>query len=143
MIRFEDNAEADTFVEAVRAHRTFHGKLVTPTEEETAQGIGDGFSYADTNAEAIAMWADPTKMCECHPPWKLPNPMHKEQGLQCNPARSAKFGWLVCTNVVDGKVCAKPHPHQFQHPKNLLNPDETSQTRLYCLGFRADRKAGA
>jgi len=135
MIRFEDNAEADTFVEAARGGTVMHS-----VPSQAAEGE---YEIKMSNAEAIAMWADPTKMCECHPPWKLPNPMHKEQGLQCNPARSAKFGWLVCTNVVDGKVCAKPHPHQFQHPKNLLNPDETPQTRLYCLGFRADRRAGA
>lgn len=135
MLRFEDNAEADAFVEAVQGGTVMHS-----LPSSTAEGE---YEIKMTDAEATAMWADPTKMCECHPPWKLPNPMHKEQGLQCNPARSAKFGWLVCTNVVDGKMCAKPHPHQFQHPKNLLTPDETPQTRLYCLGFRADRKVGA
>lgn len=137
MLRIEDNAEAENFVKAIQDGYIMYSKPHPTLEGEVS------INKPTTEWEATAMWADPTKMCECHPPWKLPNPMHKELGLQCSPARSAKFGWLVCTNTIDGKMCAKPHPHQFQHPKNLLTPNETPQTRLYCLGFRADRKAGA
>lgn len=140
MLRIPDNTDAEAFVNAIRANHIFYG---TPAQEGDAFEPEMTYHNLDVAAEAVAMWADPTKLCECHPPWARPMPMAKGLGLSCNPAKSAKFGWLVCTNMVDGKMCAKPHGFQFQHPKNLLVPDETPQTRLYCLGFRADRKAGA
>lgn len=143
MLRIEDNAEAEAFVESVKAQYVFYGVPVSPTEEEAAQHIGEGHSFRDLHAEAVALWADPTKLCQCHPPYARPMPMAKGLGLSCSPVKSATYGWLVCTNMVDGKMCAKPHGFQFQHPKNLLVPNETKETRLYCLGFRADRKAGA
>jgi hypothetical protein len=131
MLRFEDNKEADAFVAAIKTSTAFYGYEVN---DGGLSDPNDTIRYAGTEAEAIAMWADPTKLCECHPPWKLPNPIAKgEPGLQCSPVRSLNYGWLVCPQ------CKKPHPHQFQHPRNLLNPEETPSNRTYCLGFRADR----
>lgn len=133
MLRFEDNKEADAFVKSAQDKTVFHGVVAEPSRDDVANGFSESFKYVTTAAEAVALWADPTKLCACHPPWKLPNHKEPSAGLQCNAVRSANYGWLVCGQ------CSKPHPHQFQHPKNLLVPDETPQTRDYCLGFRADR----
>lgn len=131
MISIPDNADAEAFVNAIKANHIFYG---VPAKEDDAFEPEMSYHALDVAAEAVALWADPTKMCECHPPWKLPNPLAKgDPGLQCNPARSLKYGWLVCPQP----GCSKPHPHQVQHPKNLLEgPDDP---RLYYLGFRADR----
>lgn len=131
MISIPDNKDAQAFVEAVQ-----NGEIVHSFKQTNEDG-SSSFGYRPLKAEAVALWADPTKLCECHPPWKLSNAKEPSVGLQCNPVRSMNYGWLVCSQ------CNKPHPHQVQHPKNLLNPDETPQTRDYYLGFKADRSKDA
>jgi hypothetical protein len=130
MLAIPDNADATAFVNAIKANHIFYG---VPAKEDDAFEPEMTYHALDVAAEAVAMWADPTKLCECHPPWKLPNAKEPAAGLQCNAARSVNYGWLVCMQ------CNKPHPHQYQHPKNLLVPDETPSTRTYVLGFKADR----
>jgi hypothetical protein len=127
LIAIPDNVEAAAFAEAVKNGYVMYSKPHPTLEGEVS------VVKPTTYWEAVALWADPTKLCACHPPWKLPNHKEPSAGLQCNAVRSANYGWLVCGQ------CSKPHPHQFQHPKNLLVPDETPQTRDYCLGFKADR----
>jgi len=130
LISIPDNEEAEAFVAAMQGGHILYSRP-HPTLEDQVSVV-----KPRTEWSAEALWADPTKMCECHPPWKLPNPIAKgSPGLQCSPGRSAKYGWLLCPQ------CNMPHPHQFQHPKNLLDPNETAQSRKYCLGFRSDRSA--
>lgn len=127
MISIPDNAEAAAFVEALQGGTVLYSKPHPTLEGEVS------INKPTTEWEAVALWADPTKLCECHPPWRLPNHKEPSAGLQCNIAKSVNYGWLVCTQ------CNKPHPHQVQHPKNLLNAGETPETRTYYLGFKADR----
>jgi hypothetical protein len=127
MISIPDNKEADAFVAALQDGYVMYSKPHPTLENEVS------INKPETEWQAVALWADPTKLCECHPPWKLPNAKEPAVGLQCNAARSVNYGWLVCMQ------CNKPHPHQYQHPKNLLAPDETPSTRTYVLGFKADR----
>lgn len=108
MVQFDDNDEADNFVKSV------------------------GENVVAGNPEVKAVWAMPTMLCECHPPWLLPNRKDKYQSY-CDPVRSKTYGWLVCPK------CAKPHPYQVQHPKNLLDGDKPTSERIWYLGFRADQ----
>lgn len=137
MLRFEDNKDADAFVESIKGKTVFHSVTDDASRFDVENGFEAGFKYVMTSAEATAMWADPTKLCECHPPWVLPNAKNPAQGLQCQPVRSVNYGWLVCSQ------CKKPHHFQTQHPKNLLVPDETYSNRKYYLGFKADRSDNA
>lgn len=136
MISIPDNKDADAFVAAVSRGDVILGF----SQSEGILSREDTYTYGPLKGEAVALWADPTKLCECHPPWKLPNRLDDKKGnlgLHCDPVRSQNYGWLVCSQ------CHKPHPHQHQHPKNLLVPDETPSTRTYCLGFKADRSNNA
>jgi hypothetical protein len=130
LVSIPDNADAEAFVAAMGEGYIMYSKPHPTLEGEVS------INKPTSEWKVEALWADPTKLCECHPPWQLPNPIGKgATGLTCNPARSSRYGWLVCPQ------CSKPHPHQFQHPKNLLDPNETPASRTYCLGFRADRSA--
>lgn len=131
MIRIPDNDEAQAFVDALQKLQVMYAKPHPTLEDQHT------VCTPRTEWEVTALWADPTKLCECHPFWDTQNPMLRGRSALCNPVRSANFGWLVCPQ------CKKPHPHQFQHPRNLLFPDEKPSTRTYYLGFRADRKGQA
>jgi hypothetical protein len=131
MIAIPDNADAQAFVDAINRGDVIIGF----NKDEGILNREDTYTYGPLKGEAVAMWADPTKLCECHPPWQLPNHKEPGSGLQCTTARSVNYGWQVCTK------CSKPHHFQFQHPRNLLVPGETPSNRTYCLGFRADRSA--
>jgi hypothetical protein len=129
MISIPDNAEADAFVAAMR-----EGYIMYSTPHPKLEGEV-GIRKPTTEWTAVAVWADPTKLCECHKSWERPNPIAKagQSGLRCEPVKSQNYGWLVCS------LCRKPHGFQVQHPRNLLVENERPETRPYYLGFRADR----
>jgi len=131
LIAVEDNDEADAFVEAVR-----QGNVLFAFEKDNGNGTGE-YGYKSLERVTVeAMWQAPTKMCECHPPYVLPNALAKQgTGLTCVArGRSKKYGWLLCT------LCMKPHGFQTIHPKNLLGPEEEDlKDRKFVLGFRTDK----
>jgi hypothetical protein len=132
LITIPDNADAEAFVEAINRGDVILG---FPANENILNRE-DTYTYGPLKGKAEALWADPTKMCECHPSYQLPNPIGKgDKGLLCQAVQSKTYKWWVCS------LCNKPHPHQFQHPKNLLDPNEALAPRKYTLGFRTDRSA--
>jgi len=130
LLAFEDNDTADAFVKAIKDNQVIIGQ----TEDEDGAQV---LRYKDIGPDvtAEAMWAAPTKLCTCHPPYALPNKLAKAgSGLNCFSGRSKKFGWLLCTK------CMKPHGFQTIHPKNLLGPEvEDLQDRKFVLGFEAKK----
>jgi hypothetical protein len=125
LLRIEDNDHANDFVHALKHGDIIFSSKVPDTEND--------IRYVSLTAEPTAMYADPTKLCECHKSYERPNRKEPMAGLNCGLVMSANYGWTLCPK------CNKPHGFQVQHPKNLLVPGETPKTRQYYLGFKADR----
>lgn len=121
MISIPDNADADAFVEAVKRHDVIFG-YKKGNDADHIISSDDTYSYTGlADAEVEAVWAKPTKYCDCPDYAGVSTP-------------SLKFNWMVHAK------CGKPRKGSMMHPKDLTRIDEKPQHIPYYLGFRADSK---
>lgn len=91
LISIPDNADAEAFINAMKTGHIFYG---TPVVGYVAGELA--YHSLDVAADVEASWADPTKMCECHPAYKLPNPIGKgDKGLVCQSVQSKTYKWRL------------------------------------------------
>lgn len=120
LLTFEDNKEADNFVEAVKEGMVF-------------VGYGDthaGYRYDDLKGVSVmGTFFKPTQFCECPKPKVRPGQIPPEE----KSVLGEKWGLRICIK------CKKPKRGIMQHPKNLLYPELTDprdKTRKMYLGVR-------
>jgi hypothetical protein len=110
LLSFENNEEADKFVQAVTHEKPFTFKAPTPEGRYTmATAKGDVF--------VRGVFMQPTKFCDCL--------LAKDGEF----GRGQKWGMFV------HKKCGKPRAGQFQHPNNLIEPVTGPRERSLYLGI--------
>jgi hypothetical protein len=115
MIQIDDNDEADAFVKAIGAYNVIYG---TASNDADVTEI----SYKELIASIKAIWAVPTKFCECpdYPGVSVP---------------SQKYRWMVHAK------CGKPAKGAMMHPRDLSLPEDTPSNEIpFYLGMRADQR---
>jgi len=109
LLSFDDNAEAERFIEAVKQRDVFFSAA-------NPNGEGGSYGYFSDNVFTRAVWGKPVKFCECTNPGD-------------NSVLGAKFGWWV------HRPCGRPKKGQWQHPKNLIEPLTHPRERSAYLGI--------
>jgi hypothetical protein len=115
VVEIEDNEEADAFIGAIECGYVLYSR---PHPEK----VDEHEVVNLTGAKVPAVFAVPTKFCEC--------PDYEGKSV-----RSKKFGWNVHAK------CAKPRATVGLYPNNLLEVGATVKERVYFMSFRADRKS--
>lgn len=107
LVEFEENDDAEKFVEAIN-----NGKVFYTTPHRKLEGE---FSVVQPNGDTTvrALFAKPTQFCQCS------NPGDRS-------VRGAKFGWYVHA------ACGKPKQSSWQHPRNLLDPPDLPTRQRSC-----------
>jgi hypothetical protein len=113
MISIPDNADANAFVKAIESDGVIFSVPTPDTETEVR--------YTELTAKVEAVWAQPTKFCDC-------------PDYAGTSAPTSTYRWMVHAK------CARPRKGAMQHPKDLLRPDAPATETPYYLGFRADSK---
>jgi hypothetical protein len=116
MISIPDNKDADQLVAAIE-----RGDFLFGYDKDNGDGTGEYGYKAPTDAKVEAVWAKPTKFCECTD-WA---------GVS---APTTSYRWMVHAK------CAKPRKGVMQHPKDLTRVDTPANEIPFYLGFRADCK---
>jgi hypothetical protein len=95
LLRFDDDDQADHFVEAIKQNDVFFS-------HKNPDGTGN-YGYI-TGVQPVGVFQSPTKFCDC-------------ENKLAPSVRSKKYGWWVHPH------CRKPKAGISQQPKNLLYPD--------------------
>jgi hypothetical protein len=112
LVSIPDNANADAFVKAIEGQSVLFAR--TAADNEVSWQPLEG-------AKAEAMFAQPTKFCECTDYTGVSTP-------------TVNYAWYVHSK------CAKPRKGRMQHPRDLLRPIGTRKDEApFYLGFRAGK----
>lgn len=122
LLEFDDVGQAEAFVRSIQDANERNSVSVAYMTRRPESDDEYCVSYVDKGLRAEAMWARPTKFCEC-------NTVGGEE------SRGKKYGWLVHTS------CGRPIRNRVHHPTNLLDsnpPQYPGASGLY-LGLREPR----
>jgi hypothetical protein len=117
LLEILDNDEADNFVKALQGQEIYVPHLINGSSDTVE------VQYLRQLAKVEAVWAAPTKFCEC-------------ADYTGKSVTTKAYRWWVHLK------CSKPRATAQQHPRNLLDPtDMDVRDTRYSITFMADRTA--